>query len=90
MEPGWENTFDSPGADNVAKMKEIVTSLPWWDMVPDQGLFATGIGSERTLNAALRARDGQRALVYLSSQTTVVLHLDRRVVDARRAVRRCR
>lgn len=77
MESGWENTFDTPGADHVAKMKEIVTSLPWWDMVPDQGLFATGIGSERTLNAALRARDGQRALVYLSSQTTVVLHLDK-------------
>ena len=48
MEPGWDNTFDTPGADNVAKMKEIVTSLPWWEWLPDQGLFATGIGSERT------------------------------------------
>ena len=46
-------------------------------MVPDQGLFATGIGSERTLNTALRSRDGQRALAYLSSQTTVLLHLDK-------------
>ena len=44
---------------------------------PDQGLFSTGIGSERTLNAAMRSRDGQRALVYLSSQTTVLLHMDK-------------
>jgi hypothetical protein len=51
--------------------------LPWWEMVPDQGLFATGIGSERTLNTALRSRRGDRALVYLSSQSTVVLHLDK-------------
>jgi hypothetical protein len=77
MESGWDSTFDTPGAAQVTKMKEIVTSLPWWDMVPDQGLFATGIGSERTLNTALRSRDGQRALAYLSSQTTVILHLDK-------------
>jgi hypothetical protein len=77
MEPGWETTFNTPGADQVVKLKEIVTALPWWEMVPDQGLFATGIGSERTLNTALRSRRGDQALVYLSSQSTVVLHLDK-------------
>jgi hypothetical protein len=77
MEPGWDGTFDTPGAGHVAEMKEIVTALRWWEMVPDQGLFATGIGSERTLNTALRSRRGDRALVYLSSQSTVVLHLDK-------------
>ena len=77
MEPGWEKTFDTPGAAHVARMKEIVTSLPWWEMTPDQGFFATGIGSERTLNAALRSVRGDRALVYLSSQCTFTLHLDK-------------
>ena len=77
MEPGWEKTFDTPGAGQVARMKEIVTSLPWWEMTPDQGLFATGVGSERTLNAALRSVRGDRALVYLSSQCTFMLHLDK-------------
>jgi hypothetical protein len=77
MEPGWEKTFDTPGAGQVARMKEIVTSLPWWEMTPDQGLFATGVGSERTLNAALRSVRGDRALVYLSSQCTFTLHLDK-------------
>ena len=77
MEPGWDGTFDTPGADQVAQMKAIVTSLPWWELSPDQGLFSTGISSERTLNTAMRSRDGQRALVYLSSQTTVLLHMDK-------------
>ena len=77
MQPGWDKTFDTPGAFQVAKMKEILTSLPWWEMTADQGIFATGVGSERTLNAALRSYRGDRVLVYLPSQCTVVLHLDK-------------
>jgi hypothetical protein len=77
MQPGWDRTFDTPGAGQVARMKEIVTSLPWWELTPDQGVFATGVGSERTLNAAQRSSRGDRVLVYLSSQCTVVLHLDK-------------
>jgi hypothetical protein len=58
-------------------MRQIVTSIPWWEMVPDQGVFASGVGSERTLNTAVRAIDGRRVLVYLSSQCTVFLQLDK-------------
>jgi hypothetical protein len=58
-------------------MRRILAGLPWWDLVPDQGVFATGVGSERTLNSAMRAKDGSRVLVYLSSPTTVFLHLDK-------------
>jgi hypothetical protein len=83
MEPGWERSFDTPGAGQVCRMKEILTTLPWWELVPDQGVFATGVGSERTLNAAMRSRKGDRVLVYLSSPTTVFLHLDK--IEARRA-----
>ena len=64
-------------------MKEIVTSLPWWEMTPDQGLFATGIGSERTLNAAMRSVRETAALVYLSSQMHV--HAPPRPDPVRRA-----
>jgi hypothetical protein len=77
MQKGWDSTFDTPGAAHVARMKEILASMSWWDMVPDQGVFATGIGSERTLNTALRAINGQRVLIYLSSQCTVFVHLDK-------------
>jgi hypothetical protein len=77
MEPGWDKTFDTPGAGQVAKMKEMVTTLPWWEMTPDQGLFATGVGSERTLNVALRSYRGDKALAYIASQCTFTLHLDK-------------
>ncbi len=77
MEEGWDKTFDTPGAADVARMKEIVTSLPWAELVPDQGVFASGAGSERTLNTAMRSLNGDRVLVYLSSQCTVFLRLDK-------------
>jgi hypothetical protein len=83
MEADWDKSFDTPGADQVCLMKRIVTSLPWQDLVPDQGVFATGIGSERSLNAAMRSSDGRRVLVYLSSPTTVFLHLDK--IEAKNA-----
>jgi hypothetical protein len=83
MEPGWTGTFDTPGAAQVCQMKRILTALPWWDLLPDQGVFATGVGSERALNTAMRAADGSRVLVYLSSPTTVFLHLDK--VEAKSA-----
>lgn len=77
MHPGWDKTFDTPGASHVCKMKEIVTSFPWWELVPDQGVFATGVSSERTLNAAMRSISGDRVLAYLASQCTVFIHLDK-------------
>ena len=83
MEPGWTDTFDTPGAAQVCQMKRILTALPWWDLVPDQSVFATGVSSERTLNTAMRAKDGSRVLVYLSTPTTVFLHLDK--IEARNA-----
>ncbi len=77
MNDGWDRTFDTPGAGQVCRMKEIITSLPWWEMVPDQGVFATGVSSERTLNTAMRSISGNRVLIYLSSPCTVFLHLDK-------------
>jgi hypothetical protein len=77
MEAGWDQTFDTPGAAQVCLMRRILAELPWSELIPDQGVFASGVGSERTLNAAMRSRDGSRILVYLSSPTTVFLHLDK-------------
>jgi hypothetical protein len=77
MQEGWDKTFDAPGAGHVCKMKEILTSLPWWEFTPDQGVFATGVSSESTLNTAMRSPSGDRILIYLSSQCTAFVHLDK-------------
>lgn len=77
LEPGWTAAFDTPGARQMALFRRLATSRRWWEMVPDQGLFAAGVGCERALNAARRAVDGSCALVYLSSPGHVLLHLDK-------------
>jgi hypothetical protein len=59
----------------MGHFKAIATSRPWWKMVPDQGLFTSGVGSERTLNAARRSADGDCAMAYMSSQCHVLIHL---------------
>jgi len=85
MEPGWQGAFDTPGACQMSQFKAIATSRPWWKMVPDQGLFASGVGSEQTLNAARRAVDGTCAMAYLSSQCHVLIQLDRIVTRRAKA-----
>jgi hypothetical protein len=77
MNTGWEKSLDTPGAAQVCKMKEIMNSVPWWEMVPDQGVFASGVSSERTLNTGMRSVSGDRVLIYLASQCTVFVHLDK-------------
>lgn len=57
--------------------KRIATSRPWWQRVPDQGLFAFGVSSERTFNAAVRGIDSTWAMLYLASQCHVLVHLDK-------------
>jgi len=76
-QPGWMDSLDTPGAQQMTLFKSIATSRPWWEMAPDQGLFASGVSCERTLNTALRSLDGMCALLYLSSQCHVLIHLDK-------------
>ena len=65
------------GPTQVARMKQILTSRGWWDLLPDQSLFASGVGSDQTLNAAMRSGRGDHAIVYLASACKAVLHLDK-------------
>ncbi|MBE0697046.1 MAG: hypothetical protein IH586_08995 [Anaerolineaceae bacterium] len=57
--------------------RRIATSRAWWERVPDQGLFNSGISSERTLNSAVRGEDSTWAMIYLSSQCHVQINLDK-------------
>ena len=77
MGPGWDATFDTPGALQMGVFRRIATSRRWWRLSPDQGLFASGVGCERTLNTALRSVDGECAMLYLSSQCHALVHLDK-------------
>jgi hypothetical protein len=76
LERGFERALDAPGSVQVGLMKRVLTSRDWWDLVPDEGIFASGTGSGPTLNAAARSLNGDVAIVYFSSPGTAVLHLD--------------
>jgi len=74
----WRSWIDSPGALHMGVYRQIITSCSeWWNWIPDQSVFAAGEGSGLTLNAAARSPDGDWALVYLSSNTTVSLRMDK-------------
>lgn len=77
MGPGWTKTFDTPGAGHMGRYRQIATSRPWWQRVPDQGLFASGVSSERTLNTAVRGTDSRWAMLYLASQCHALVHIDK-------------
>jgi hypothetical protein len=68
VEPGWISCLESPGAAQMGIFKAIATSRQWWDMSPCPCLFAEGIGSGKTINAAMRTQDCRCAMIYLSSQ----------------------
>jgi hypothetical protein len=73
----WAEGWDRPGAGHMTLFKQIATSRPWTQMVPDQSLFNSGVSSERTLNTALRTLDSTCAMLYLSSQCHVSVNVDR-------------
>jgi hypothetical protein len=77
MESNWDDILTAPGAAQMRVYNQIITSHPWWQMVPEQGLFETGVNSDRTLNAAKRTLDSSCGLIYLSSQCHVLLNLDK-------------
>jgi hypothetical protein len=76
-EAGWTRTLETPGAEQMALLRRVLSPLPWWRMVPDPSFFLSGVGGERTLNAALHAPDDACALIYLSSRCHALIHLGR-------------
>ncbi len=77
MGEGWTDTFNTPGAEQMGLYRRIASLRPWWQRIPDQGLFNTGVSSERTLNAAVRGPDSTWAMLYLASQCHVHVNLDK-------------
>jgi hypothetical protein len=79
--PGaWRQWIGSLGARHMGVCRKVLTSLrQWWALIPDQSLLVGGAGSGMTLNVAARSPEGQWALVYLSSNTTVSVSVERAV-----------
>ena len=74
----WKTWLDAPGSAQLAVFRQVITSLDsWWELVPDQSLFASGIGGGFSLNIAARSPVGRWLIAYLSEPCTVSLRLMR-------------
>lgn len=71
----WKANLESPGAKQMTILKDVFSSLEWWNMVPDQGVLISQDIPGSTLNTAARASDGSWLAVYLHRSTTVSLDL---------------
>jgi hypothetical protein len=73
----WRSWIDAPGALHLSVCRKILTALAdWWNLVPDQSLFAAGEGSGVTLNVATRSTSASWVLVYLSTNSPVTIRMN--------------
>lgn len=73
----WEQWIGAPGARHLQVFKEVITSCAgWWNLVPDQSLFASSAGSGYALNIAGHSAAGDWLLAYLSEPSSVSIRLD--------------
>jgi hypothetical protein len=76
--PTWKQALDAPGAVQLGILKKVfLERSEWWDLVPDQSIFATGGRTEgQILNLAARHKDGVWAMVYLGGQASFSIHMN--------------
>jgi hypothetical protein len=70
--PTWKKALDAPGATQMGILKKIfLDRVEWWNLVPDQTIFATGGNTNgRVLNLSARHKDGKWVMAYLGSQSS--------------------
>ncbi|HYE65935.1 MAG TPA: DUF4038 domain-containing protein [Pyrinomonadaceae bacterium] len=73
----WATGINAPGANQLGVLKNLLLSRGWWQLVPDQSIFASGVGSGATLNTAARSSSGDSITVYLSSPTTITINMSK-------------
>jgi Protein of unknown function (DUF4038)/Putative collagen-binding domain of a collagenase len=81
FEGTWQENLSSLGSSDAQHLGELVRTLPWWEMQPDNtGAFL--VDGDVTEDLAARY-SGSHALVYVPTARTVVLDLSR-LSDAER------
>jgi hypothetical protein len=73
----WRTAMDFDGAFGVGYMRKLVELRPWYRMVPDQSVIASGQGEGEDHVQAARAADGSFILAYLTFGNPVSVRMDR-------------
>ncbi len=77
--PTWKQALDAPGAVQLGILKKVfLDRKEWWNLVPDQTIFASGGNTNGTvLNLAARHQDGRWVMVYLGNQVSFSVNLEK-------------
>jgi len=73
----WRKAVAYEGSTQVGLMRKLFELRPWYKLVPDQSIIATGQGDGRDRVQAARAADGSFVIAYLPFGRPVGIHLDK-------------
>jgi hypothetical protein len=89
FDPGWQAALDSPGAQDMARLKTLFASRPWYELIPDEEhqVVVDGLGEFRGLDylAAARTGDGATVMAYLPTARTFTVEMNKIAGKAARA-----
>jgi hypothetical protein len=71
----WKKAMDFEGAFSMGLMRRLFESRPWYRLVPDQSVIASGQGEDEDHIQAARAADGSFLLAYLPFGNAVTVDL---------------
>jgi hypothetical protein len=73
----WRQAITYEGSRQVGLMRHLFEENPWYKLVPDQTVIASGMGEGIRQVHAARAEDGSFLVAYLPQGEPVGIHLDR-------------
>ena len=73
----WKQALKSRGAVSLGHVRKFLEAVEWWNLAPDQSLFADGRGMAAKLNVAMRTASTNAIAAYVSGPTTVTLQLNK-------------
>ena len=83
---GWKEKIDTPGVEQLGIWAEFFSSLPWYDLAPDQDheVLTAGYGtfgnvdtrvSESDYATAARSPDGSTVVVYVPTVRAITINM---------------
>ncbi|MGA9062624.1 MAG: DUF4038 domain-containing protein [Terracidiphilus sp.] len=86
LAPGWQSNIDTKGVEQLTIWNDFFSSLPWYELVPDQdhsvvtgglgtyGDFKTRVSHSDYCTAA-RTQDGSYVLAYVPTARTITVNM---------------
>jgi hypothetical protein len=79
FDPGWEAVLNYVGSQDMTRLKELFSSRPWYQLVPDEKheVVVDGLGEFRGLDylAAARTTDGTTVIAYMPTTREITVDM---------------